>query len=104
MKIAINVTQGAFNLSGKAVFLWAKKKGLTDIDMDTIPRNDPELIEVIEELGREVNGSWCQPSNIKVVEIPDNVDQWQIEEHDGQEWVAEKHLKWELDNEYEERK
>lgn len=47
-------------------------------------RTDPELIEIVE----------CfNPEDIKVVEIPDDVE-WYIEEDDGMEWVAEKHRTW----------
>lgn len=55
-----------------------------------IERDDPKLIEVIEELGEDVNNRF---SAIEIVEIPDDVE-WQIEEYDGREWVAEKHRTW----------
>lgn len=53
-------------------------------------RDDPILIQVIEELGEEANG-FCAELNI--VEIPDDVD-FVIEEYDGNEWVAENHRTW----------
>ena len=56
-----------------------------------IPRNDPILVQVVEELGVKANGS-C--SELKIIEIPDDVE-WQIEEYDGLEWIAEKHRTWE---------
>jgi len=55
-----------------------------------IPRNDPHLVQVVEELGLEADGSHA---DLKVVEIPDDVD-WQIEEYDGSEWVSEVHRTW----------
>jgi len=55
-----------------------------------IERNDPVLIQVIEELGTEADNRY---SELKIVEIPDDVE-WQIEEYDGLEWVAEKHRTW----------
>lgn len=55
-----------------------------------IQRNDPILIQVVEELGYEASGS-C--ADLKVVEIPDDVD-YTIEEYDGIEWVAEKQRVW----------
>jgi len=55
-----------------------------------IERDSPILIQVIEELKDEANGH-C--ANLKVVEIPDDVD-WTIEEYDGFEWVAEVHRTW----------
>lgn len=55
-----------------------------------IPRDDPILIQVVEELGEEANGIAAE---LKIVEIPDDVE-WVIEEYDGKEWVAEKHRIW----------
>jgi hypothetical protein len=53
-------------------------------------RNDPILVQVVEELSDESSG-YC--SDLKVVEIPDDVD-WEIEEYDGSEWISEKHRTW----------
>lgn len=55
-----------------------------------VKRNDPNLLRVIEEMGEKANGA-C--ATLKVVEIPDDVD-WQIEEYDGLEWIAETHRTW----------
>ena len=63
---------------------------LCSLQYKTIARNDPYLIEVIEELGGKANGEW---SVIKVVEIPDDVE-WVIKDYDGMEYVVEKHRTW----------
>lgn len=55
-----------------------------------IPRNDPALVQVVEELGEKANGR-C--ASLRVVEIPDGVE-WEIDEYDGNEHVAEKHRTW----------
>lgn len=55
-----------------------------------IERNDLTLVQVIEELGTEANGSHAA---LSVIEIPDDV-KWEIEEYDGIEWVAEQHRTW----------
>lgn len=71
------------------------------VDLDTLPddaffdyrkldRDNPILIRVVEELGEKANGNCAQ---LKIIEIPDGVE-WQIEEYDGLEWVAEKHRTW----------
>lgn len=62
---------------------------------DELPRNDSELVSVIEEMGEKSNGghSGLIVASLAVVEIPDDVE-WQIEEYDGLEWVAEKHRTW----------
>lgn len=55
-----------------------------------IKRDDPILVQTVEELGEKVNGPGA---NLKIVEIPDGTD-WQIESQNDFEWVAEKHKKW----------
>lgn len=55
-----------------------------------IPRDDPVLIRVVEEMGEAANGQFAE---LKVVEIPDDVE-FTIEEYDGIEWIAEKHRTW----------
>ena len=113
VKIVINSDYGGFSLSDQAVLAYGRKKGLNLVkDENTnwsisifykdsvakenyfedreIPRNDPALIEVVEVLGEAANGF---AANLKIVEIPEDVD-WCIEENDGREWVAEKHRTW----------
>ena len=55
-----------------------------------LARDDPILVQVVRELGSEANGRFAE---LKVVEIPVDVD-WEIDEYDGLEWVAEKHRTW----------
>ena len=113
MKIVINKCFGGFGLSQEAVLLYGKKKGLNLIlDHDKtvllthyylnekkdgnyfyerdIQRNDPILVEVVNELGEKADGHCAK---LKIVEIPDDVE-WIIEEYDGKEWVAEDHRRW----------
>ena len=58
--------------------------------MYNIPRDDPILIQVVEELGE---ASWGSAAELKIVDIPDDVE-WEIEDYDGQEWVSEVHRTW----------
>jgi hypothetical protein len=53
-------------------------------------RSDPDLIAVIEELGKD---SWGWASELAIVDIPDDVE-WHIDEYDGLEHVAENHRTW----------
>jgi len=54
-------------------------------------RAEPGLVQVVEELGeKEASG---RLSNLKVVEVPDDVD-WKIVNREGIEHVAEKHRTW----------
>ena len=113
-KIVINRCFGGFGLSHKA-YLRLKELGnataLGEPDvgeyfsdgsgprksfegMDSfchdIKRDDPLLVQVVEELGKEAS-SWA--TNLVVVEIPDGVE-WEVGEYDGMEWVDEKHRSW----------
>ena len=90
-KIAINSCYGGFDLNDEAK---ARYKEITGKDFPMFrwdnERDDPALIRVIEELGEKANTRY---SELRVIEIPDDVE-WQIEEYDGNEWVAEKHRTW----------
>ena len=55
-----------------------------------IKRDDPALVQVVENLGDKANKDYAQ---LEIVDIPDDVE-WTIEEHDGNEWVAESHRTW----------
>jgi len=90
MKIVINTCYGGFGLSKEALALFNERTG-TVITYDIeIKRNDPILVEIVEQLGESANGRFAE---LKVVEIPDDVV-WGIEEYDGNEWIAEKHRTW----------
>ena len=84
MKVVINKCYGGFGLSKEALARYEELGGYG------FQRNDPILIQVIEELGEDANGDFAE---LKIVEIPDDVE-WFIEEYDGMEWVAEKHRTW----------
>jgi hypothetical protein len=55
-----------------------------------IERNDPFLVQLVEENSELYSGSHAE---LAVVEIDDGVE-WEIEEYDGREHVAEKHRTW----------
>jgi hypothetical protein len=113
MKIVLNSDYGGYGLSDRAIREYGKRKGLNlvedgpndygftcfyvnEIGENTyfsdreIVRNDPVLVEIVERLGSESNGLY---SDLKIVEIPDDVD-WEIMEYDGMEHIAEKHRTW----------
>lgn len=112
-KILINSDFGGFSLSDKAIELFLNKKdvmfstenkksvfsgrhlifyinGECFKDYD-LKRDDPILIETIEQLGLKESGDAF--ASLKIVEIPHDVD-WKIQDYDGYEWVAEKHRTW----------
>ena len=108
MKVVINVRHGGFNLSPQAIaFIHDRRKareipstqifhsddefgGEEDEHLWNIQRNDPDLVAAVEELGKAASG---EHASLRIVEIPDDV-QWEVEEYDGAEWVAEKHRTW----------
>ena len=53
-------------------------------------RDDPILIEVVEELGGKANGRF---SDLVVVDIPDNMD-YVIDDYDGVETLHERVREW----------
>ena len=87
-------------MSYKAIMRYAELKGLNTLeilqagielfDEHDIPRDDVALVQIVEELGKEANGP---SSELGIIEIPDGIE-WQIEDYDGREWVAEKHRIW----------
>jgi hypothetical protein len=90
MKIVINTRYGGFGLSKEALALFNERSGAVVTYDFNIKRNDPILVEIVEQLGEAANGDFAE---LKVVKIPDDV-QWTIEEYDGNEWIAEKHRTW----------
>jgi hypothetical protein len=55
-----------------------------------IERNDPLLVQVVEELGPDANGRCAK---LSVIEIPDGIN-YEIDEYDGNEHIAERHRTW----------
>ena len=112
--VVINVCHGGYSLSREAEYLYLKR---SLIDYETQPResrhdterygplilvngkiwyssgisrDDPVLVSVVRELGDRANGNFAE---LKIVEVPASVD-WQIDEYDGREWIAEVHRTW----------
>jgi len=113
MKVVINQCYGGFDLSDKAFERYFELKGIAfesvlkygnrlyfkagHLDDDNyylseydIERNDPALVQVVEEMLHEANSQY---SSLKVVEIPDDV-KWYIDEYDGWEKIHEEHRTW----------
>jgi hypothetical protein len=60
------------------------------LDPRKIPRDDPDFVAVVEELGADANDKYCA---LKIVEIPDGV-KWYIEEVGNSEIIHEEHRTW----------
>lgn len=106
-QIVINAKHGGFDLSHPAVVMYAALKGLQleplgfrDLYSYTlhgeywhpsqIPRDDPQLVQVVQILGPQANTLY---SKLHVVTVPQDVH-WIIQDYDGLEWVAEQHRTW----------
>jgi len=94
-KIVINRKYGGFCLTQNALNNYNQRTGKQLRAYHDIPRDDPDLIHVIEEMGLDAaaDGMFCK---LAIIEIPDDVpeDGWEIQDYDGVEWVAEKHRRW----------
>jgi len=97
-RVLLNRCYGGFSLSEQAKLLYLEatkdvpKKEHWYADQD-IPRDDPILIRIVEEIGSQAAGTFAK---LKIIEIPDDVpaDGWIVLDYDGMEWVAEKHRTW----------
>ena len=101
MKVVINKTYGGFSVT-KEVFkeLNIKRNGYgflhsKDFGIDSKNsyqyRTDNRLIKAIQKIGEEASSG--DHTELRVISIPDDVE-WDIEEYDGAEWVAEAHRCW----------
>lgn len=112
--VVINYQHGGFGLNYDAQIAYLERSGIayttvprSDRHSDTrwgphilvngkhfydrdIPRDDPVLVSLVRELGASC---WGDHAKLKVVRIPADID-WQIDEYDGCEWVAERHRTW----------
>jgi hypothetical protein len=90
VKVVINRCFGGFGLSDASLHEYKRRRGITDENFwyYDIPRECPVLVEMVEQ--GDADGAF---SDLKVVEIPDDVN-WYIEEYDGMEHVAERHRTW----------
>ena len=119
MKVVINNCFGGFSLSNRAMHRYYELKGIKlyedrkysgewinyyskpvsersneddgFVSNFNIPRNDPHLVQVVEELRDAADGSHAA---LKVVDFPDGLP-WQISEYDGSESVEFDMSEWE---------
>lgn len=113
MKVIINTEYGGLNLSHAAVLRYGQLKGLYIYrtpekldeyffdremqerwDLDDIEREDPALIQVIEEMGEKAETEF---GKFKIIEIPDGVKFWVEEFEPNGETISEQHRWWNKD-------
>lgn len=90
VKVVINTCWGGFGLSEEALRLYRQEINNEEVEEWDIQRDDPILVEVVEEMGEKANTNY---SDLQIVEIPADV-QYTIEEYDGAEHIAEVHRTW----------
>ena len=78
MKLVVNKCYGGFDLSKKA-------EKMLGVDSYDVERNDPKLVQIVEELGEEASSGYAE---LRVVEIPDEATDFDISEYDGFETVV----------------
>ena len=60
---------------------------------DEVPRHDPHLLQVFDEIGGQRMSGWSDDDDhISAVEVPDDIE-YSIHSYCG-EWVEEKHRTW----------
>lgn len=89
MKIIINTIPGGFDLSIVAMRTMYRERvpGIHNIskvnkddywlDVFEFQRNDPTAISIVEHMGLTYSAGLC--CVLKIVEIPDNVERWEIQ-------------------------
>lgn len=90
MKVVINRCYGGFGLSESAFNRYNEITGGNAKYHWDIERNDPALVQVVEELGDEANSKF---SELVIIEIPKDIS-WMVIEDDGMEHIAESHRIW----------
>lgn len=113
-KVVVNACFGGFELSHDAIMRYGElknlnliyvkgdhefnshyyKNGLTDdenyFSSYDIERDDPILVQVVEEMGEEADGRF---SELRIADVPDDV-LWYLDDYDGIETVREIHRTW----------
>lgn len=81
MKFVLNKCYGGFSLSEEACeALGCRPYTYADHDL----RTNPELIGIVEKLGEDACGYHAE---LWIVEVPDEITDWEINEYDGMENV-----------------
>jgi hypothetical protein len=71
-KLVINTDYGGFSLSDKAIMLYGRLSGASEVLYAgrDLRRDDPHLITVVETLGEAANGGVAR---LEIIEVPSDV-------------------------------
>ena len=89
MKIVISKDTFGFCLSDEEIMRYAEIKGIKiheKVHYYQIPRNDPALVQLVEELNIK-----SPNRKLKVVEMPYDVEWLLFKDSDGEEYIVEKY-------------
>lgn len=113
-KVVVNSCFGGFGLSHQAIMRYSElaninlvcqmgienhyityyKDGVISDDnyfsTYDIERDDPILVQVVEEMGVAANGDFA---DLRIAVVPDDID-WYVDDYDGNETVREAHRTW----------
>lgn len=113
-RVVVNACYGGFGLSHDAIMRYSELAGLNLVRIKDgylitdayyidgvrdddhlwsvydLERTDPNLVQVVEELGELANGEFA---NLRIADVPDDVD-WYIDDYDGIETINETHRSW----------
>lgn len=85
MKVVYNICYGGFGLNAAGLARYNELSGNSEHHSFGIRRDDPHLVQVVEEMGKEC---WDKCAKLAVEEIPEIYrDVFEINEYDGMEGV-----------------
>jgi hypothetical protein len=106
IEVVINKCYGGYGLSAEALCLIEERhpdyKDMEDSDrehidcyIESLPRSDPVLLEVVKELGQEASGTHA---SLSIMKIPKKYEKYyEIDEYDGQEGLKINYDRFKLD-------
>lgn len=83
VKIVYNTCYGGFGLSQEALDLYEKLTGNRPEWHDDFVRHDPNLVAVVEQLGKRAGSSFAE---LAIIDVPAGT-KYRIDEYDGLESV-----------------
>jgi hypothetical protein len=83
-KVVYSACHGGFGLSAAGMSRYTELKGEKPARDRDIPRSEPALVQVVEELGEAASGRYA---NLQIRDVPSGT-KYRIDEYDGFEAVV----------------